>query len=65
MPYVYSGFCLAAMFGSIIWEHHRMKKEERELQRRMRELAELTRKTMGSDLQYVSLETLAGPVAHA
>jgi hypothetical protein len=53
------------MFGSIIWEHHRMKKEERELQRRMRELAELTRKTMGSDLQYVSLETLAGPVAHA
>ncbi|MDR3153905.1 MAG: hypothetical protein LBW85_06470 [Deltaproteobacteria bacterium] len=49
MPYVYSGFCLAAMFGSIVWEHHRMKKEERELRERMRRLAERTRKHFGTE----------------
>jgi hypothetical protein len=53
------------MFGSVIWEHHRMKKEERELQARMRELAEKTRKVMGADLRFGSLETLAVPAAHA
>ncbi|MDR1109988.1 MAG: hypothetical protein LBP92_04640 [Deltaproteobacteria bacterium] len=43
MPYVYSGVCLAAMFGSIIYEHHRLKKEERELCELMRTLAEQTK----------------------
>jgi hypothetical protein len=43
MPYVYSGVCLAAMFGSIIYEHHRLKKEERELCEVMRALAERTK----------------------
>ncbi|MDR2612472.1 MAG: hypothetical protein LBG06_06475 [Deltaproteobacteria bacterium] len=63
MPYIYSGFCLAAMFGSIIWEHHRMKKEERELQERMRLLAERTRRAMGQELRLESMG--ATPVAHA
>jgi hypothetical protein len=43
MPYIYSGFCLAAMFGSILYEHHLIKKEEKELCERMRLLAERTR----------------------
>jgi hypothetical protein len=43
MPYVYSGVCLAAMFGSIIYEHHRLKKEERELCELMKNLAEQTK----------------------
>jgi hypothetical protein len=43
MPYVYSGVCLAAMFGSIIYEHHRLKKEERELCEIMKNLAEQTK----------------------
>lgn len=63
MPYVYSGFCLAAMFGSIIWEHHRIKKEERELQERMRVLAETTRRAMGSDLPFGSLASMPVPVS--
>ncbi|MDR2460189.1 MAG: hypothetical protein LBE38_05340 [Deltaproteobacteria bacterium] len=49
MPYIYSGFCLAAMFGSIIYEHHLIKKEEKELCERMRLLAERTRNTMGTN----------------
>ncbi|MDR1082150.1 MAG: hypothetical protein LBQ79_14645 [Deltaproteobacteria bacterium] len=65
MPYVYSGFCLAAMFGSIIWEHHRMKKEERELRERMRALAEMTRRAMGSELRFGSLDSLPEPAARA
>jgi hypothetical protein len=48
MPYVYSGVCLAAMFGSIIYEHHRLKKEERQLCAVMRELAEKTKNEFGS-----------------
>jgi hypothetical protein len=47
MPYVYSGVCLAAMFGSIIYEHHRLKKEERELCELMKTLAEQTRNDYG------------------
>jgi hypothetical protein len=47
MPYVYSGVCLAAMFGSIIYEHHRLKKEERELCELMKNLAEQTRNDYG------------------
>ncbi|MDR2340037.1 MAG: hypothetical protein LBF40_07890 [Deltaproteobacteria bacterium] len=48
MPYIYSGFCLAAMFGSILYEHHLIKKEERELCERMRVLAENTRNKLGA-----------------
>jgi hypothetical protein len=48
MPYVYSGVCLAAMFGSIIYEHHRLKKEERQLCEIMKELAEKTKNEFGS-----------------
>lgn len=40
MPYIYSGVCLAAMFGSIIYEHRRMKKEEYKLRETMKSLAE-------------------------
>ncbi|MDR2301929.1 MAG: hypothetical protein LBF38_07825 [Deltaproteobacteria bacterium] len=47
MPYVYSGVCLAAMFGSIIYEHHRLKKEERELCELMKNLAEQTKSEFG------------------
>ena len=47
MPYVYSGVCLAAMFGSIIYEHHRLKKEERELCEVMKTLAEQTKTEFG------------------
>ena len=47
MPYVYSGVCLAAMFGSIIYEHHRLKKEERELCEVMKNLAEQTKSEFG------------------
>jgi hypothetical protein len=47
MPIVYSGVCLAAMFGSIIYEHHRLKKEERELCEIMKSLAEQTKTEFG------------------
>lgn len=40
MPYIYSGVCLAAMFGSIIYEHQRMKREESKLREAMRNMAE-------------------------
>lgn len=40
MPYIYSGVCLAAMFGSIIYEHRRMKREENKLRETMKSLAE-------------------------
>ncbi len=40
MPYIYSGVCLAAMFGSIIYEHRRMKREESKLRETMKTLAE-------------------------
>jgi len=43
MPYIYSGVCLAAMFGSIIYEHRRMKREECKLREAMKSLAEQTR----------------------
>jgi hypothetical protein len=35
------------MFGSILYEHHLLKKEERELCERMRILAEKTRENLG------------------
>lgn len=47
MPYIYSGVCLAAMFGSIIYEHHRLKKEESKLRETMKELAEKARAEAG------------------
>ncbi|MDR1164261.1 MAG: hypothetical protein LBO66_00035 [Deltaproteobacteria bacterium] len=62
MPYIYSGFCLAAMFGSIIYEHHLIKKEEKELRERMALLAERTRGILGrpSPLpDYAASSTLA------
>ncbi|MDR0882504.1 MAG: hypothetical protein LBP55_08175 [Candidatus Adiutrix sp.] len=43
MPYIYSGVCLAAMFGSIIYEHRRMKREESILRETLKHLAEQTR----------------------
>ena len=43
MPYIYSGVCLAAMFGSIIYEHRRMKREESKLRETMKDLAEKTK----------------------
>ena len=46
MPYVYSGVCLAAMFGSIIYEHRRMKKEEYKLRETMKDLAIKTQEEM-------------------
>jgi hypothetical protein len=54
------------MFGSIIWEHHKMKKEERELQERMRLLAERTRRIMaGGEMRYALPGVCDAPVAHA
>ncbi|MDR1395867.1 MAG: hypothetical protein LBK52_06845 [Deltaproteobacteria bacterium] len=47
MPYIYSGVCLAAMFGSILYEHHKMKKEEAQLCEQMRLLAEQTKSEFG------------------
>jgi hypothetical protein len=46
MPYVYSGVCLAAMFGSIIYEHRRMTREESKLRETMKTLAEQTKSEM-------------------
>ncbi|MDR1043521.1 MAG: hypothetical protein LBP33_00150 [Candidatus Adiutrix sp.] len=43
MPYIYSGVCLAAMFGSIIYEHRRMKREESKLRETMKDLAAKTK----------------------
>ena len=43
MPYIYSGVCLAAMFGSIIYEHRRMKREEMQLRETMKGLADKAR----------------------
>ncbi|MDR1577860.1 MAG: hypothetical protein LBT86_06515 [Deltaproteobacteria bacterium] len=51
MPYIYSGVCLAAMFGSIFYERYLMKKEEAELCEKMRDLAE----SVKSDLGYTPL----------
>lgn len=48
MPYIYSGVCLAAMFGSIIYEHRRMKKEESKLRETMKNLAAKTQEDMPS-----------------
>ncbi|MDR1607807.1 MAG: hypothetical protein LBT38_05285 [Deltaproteobacteria bacterium] len=47
MAYVYSGVCLAAMFGSIFYERYLMKKEEAELCEKMRELAESVKSELG------------------
>ncbi|MDR2142567.1 MAG: hypothetical protein LBR11_12440 [Deltaproteobacteria bacterium] len=47
MPYIYSGVCLAAMFGSIFYERYLMKKEEAELCEKMRLLAEKTKSELG------------------
>lgn len=60
MPYIYSGVCLAAMFGSIIYEHRRLKREESKLRETMKSLAEQARGESGrpalpSSLQAVSL----------
>jgi hypothetical protein len=63
MPYVYSGVCLAAMFGSIIYEHHRLKKEERELCEVMKNLAEQTKNEFG--LTSNRLEDLMTPTHEA
>ena len=65
MPYIYSGFCLAAMFGSILWEHHLIKKEERELCERMRLLAEKTRRTLGFAPPAAEPDYVMKPVAEA
>ncbi|MDR2349618.1 MAG: hypothetical protein LBF41_03180 [Deltaproteobacteria bacterium] len=65
MPYIYSGFCLAAMFGSIIYEHHLIKKEERELCERMRLLAERTRNAEKRCQPLPLGENLMGPAANA
>ncbi len=46
MPYIYSGVCLAAMFGSIIYEHRRLKREESKLRETMKELAEKSKAEM-------------------
>lgn len=35
----YSGMCLAAMFGSILYEHHRLKKEEARLREILQDLS--------------------------
>lgn len=48
MPYIYSGVCLAAMFGSIIYEHRRLKKEESKLRETMKNLAEKTKSELKS-----------------
>jgi hypothetical protein len=37
------------MFGSIIYEHHLLKKEEKQLCERMRSLAERTRTEFGEE----------------
>ncbi|UQZ88438.1 hypothetical protein C4J81_04120 [Deltaproteobacteria bacterium Smac51] len=60
MPYIYSGVCLAAMFGSIIYEHRRLKREETKLRETMKSLAEQakgenTRPTVPSALQAIGL----------
>ena len=60
MPYIYSGVCLAAMFGSIVYEHRRLKREEVKLRETMKSLAEqargeIVRPTIPSALQSVRL----------
>ncbi len=46
MPYIYSGVCLAAMFGSIIYEHRRLKREESKLRETMKSLADQAKSEM-------------------
>lgn len=46
MPYIYSGVCLAAMFGSIFYEHRRMKREESKLRETMKSLADQAKSEM-------------------
>jgi hypothetical protein len=43
MPYIYSGVCLAAMFGSIIHEHRRLKSEASEFKENVKALLEKNR----------------------
>jgi hypothetical protein len=65
MPYIYSGFCLAAMFGSIIYEHHLIKKEERELRDRMILLAQETRNSFGLNQRDLNPDYVMKPVVEA
>ena len=48
MPYIYSGVCLAAMFGAIFYERRQMKKEEAQLREKMLLLAEKTKNDLVS-----------------
>lgn len=45
----YSGMCLAAMFGSIIYEHRRLKKEEAKLRATLIQLAAENRPETATD----------------
>jgi hypothetical protein len=53
------------MFGSILYEHHIMKKEEKELRERMILLAEETRNSMGYTLGDTRPDYIMKPVAEA
>jgi hypothetical protein len=63
MTYIYSGVCLAAMFGAIFYERHQMKKEEAELCEKMRLLAERTKSEMGEPPIPLPRETAHGSAA--
>ena len=57
MPYIYSGVCLAAMFGSIIYEHRRLKREESKLREIMKSLAEQAKSESGQPIITASVPT--------
>lgn len=59
MPYIYSGVCLAAMFGSIIYEHRRLKREESKLRETMKSLAEQAKNEGGRPEIPASLQVIA------
>ncbi len=59
MPYIYSGVCLAAMFGSIIYEHRRLKREESKLRETMKSLAEQAKSEAGRPSVPASIQTIS------
>lgn len=59
MPYIYSGVCLAAMFGSIIYEHRRLKREESKLRETMKSLAEQAKSDSGRPALPASIQAMS------
>ncbi|MDR1873312.1 MAG: hypothetical protein LBS60_15550 [Deltaproteobacteria bacterium] len=64
MSYIYSGVCLAAMFGAIFYESYLIKKEEAELCAKMRALAEKAKSEYGDLTPVIPPKALPADATH-